>query len=101
MTYNLKLDEREFGIVIRALANSEGFDIIKPIPSKYGNGIIDIDFRDILEYGNAYLVKCCLLDEQKDYKKLNCETHIASCQENEEWLKKYEISKYGVKKKIK
>jgi len=46
MTYNLKLDEREFGIILRTL----------------------LIFRDMLEYGNAYLVKCCLVDEEKDYK---------------------------------
>ena len=76
MTYNLKLDEREFEIVLRALVNDKNYDIIKPVASKYDNDINNIDFRNMLEYGNAYLVKCCLVDEEKDYKKLNCETHI-------------------------
>ena len=37
MTYNLKLDEREFEIVLRALVNDKNYDIIKPVASKYDN----------------------------------------------------------------
>lgn len=99
MTYNLKLDEREFAIVLRSLAKDENFDIIKPMPSKYDNDIINIDFRDMLEYGNAYLVKVCLLDEEKDYQKLNCETHINQSENNKDWFNEYEISNYGIKKR--
>ena len=99
MTYNLKLDEREFAIVLRSLANDENFDIIKPTPSKYDNDIMSIDFRDMLEYGNAYLVKFYLLDEEKDYKKLNCETHINQYEKNNNWANDYEISNYGIRKR--
>ena len=98
MTYNLKLDEREFAIVLGALAKYENFDIIKPSPSKYDNDIISVDFKDMLEYGNAYLVKICLLDEEKDYEKLNCETHINQYEKNKDWVREYEISNYGIKK---
>jgi len=98
MTYNLKLDEREFGILLRALANDENFDIIKPVPSKYDDDIISIDFRNMLEYGNAYLVKYCSLDEEKDYKRLNCETHISQYEKNNEWAEDYEVYNYGIRK---
>jgi hypothetical protein len=98
MTYNLKLDEREFGIVLRSLAKDENFDIIKPASSKYDDESISIDFRDMLEYGNAYLIKCCYIDEEKDYGKLNCETHIKQCEENERWVEDYEICDYGIRK---
>ena len=98
MTYNLKLDEREFAIVLRSLANDENFDIIKPTPSKYDDDSISIDFKDMLEYGNAYLIKCCSIDEEKDYGKLNCETHIKQCEENERWVEDYEICDYGIRK---
>ena len=99
MTYNLKLDEREFEIVLRALVNDKNYDIIKPVPSKYDNDIIDIDFRKMLEYGNAYLVKCCLVDEEKDYKKLNCETHINQSEKKNDWVEDYEICNYGIRKR--
>lgn len=99
MTYNLKLDEREFEIVLRALVNDENYDIIKLVSSKYDNDITNIDFRDMLEYGNAYLVKCCSVDEEKDYKKLNCETHINQCEKKNDWAEDYENCNYGIRKR--
>jgi hypothetical protein len=99
MTYNLKLDEREFELILKSLVNGENFDIIKPVPSKYDNDAVSIDFRNMLEYGNAYLVKCCLCDEERDYQKLNCETHIEQCKKNAGWAEDYETCDYGIRKK--
>ena len=53
----------------------------------------------MLEYGNAYLVKCCLVDEEKDYKKLNCETHIKQSEKKNDWSEDYEICNYGIRKR--
>ena len=53
----------------------------------------------MLEYGNAYLVKCCLVDEEKDYKKLNCETHINQSEKKNDWVEDYEICNYGIRKR--
>lgn len=98
MTYNLKLDEREFGILLNSISAYENFGIIKPVSSKYDEDVVNIDFNDLLEYGNAYMIKYLLYDEKKDYRKLNCETHIKQCEKDEHWIDGYEKSNYGVRK---
>ena len=55
-----------------------------------------------IEYGDdSYGLKGkkVLVDEEKDYKKLNCETHINQCEKKNDWAEDYEICNYGIRKR--
>lgn len=99
MTYSLKLDEREFHLILDILTKSPNFDIFKPMISQYDGDVRSIDFTELLEFGNAYLLKCCGLDEEKNYDKLNVETHILQKEENDKWLEDYVIEKNRIRMK--
>ena len=92
MTYNLKLDEREFNILLSLITNNEfsSYDIVKPSEnSRYDDENKEICFNELLEYGNAFLVKVIGVDE--DSGSLNCETHIKQCEDKSDWFDDYEI----------
>lgn len=92
-TYNLRLDERELDILLNALVHSEWYDIIKPTAANECDDAIKLSFADLLEYGNAFLIKKEGLDENKDYKKLNCETHCKSIEkEGNDWINRFGLS---------
>ena len=100
MTYNIKLDEREFSLILEALSTNEWFDTMNPVPSKYDDDVVNLDFEKLLEYGNAYLIKCLGLDEDKDYQKLNVYAHIEQTEKNENWLDDYDkIDTFSIRKK--
>lgn len=100
MTYNIKLDEREFSLILEALSTNEWFDTMNPVPSKYDDDVVNLDFEKLLEYGNAYLIKCLGLDEDKDYQKLNPYAYIEQTEKNENWLDDYEkIDTFFIRKK--
>ncbi len=92
MVYNIKLNEREFGIILNSLTKDEKFDIIKPLLTPYSGEEITINFQTLLEYGNAFLIKCRGLDEEKDYQRLNCETHVKQCEKKKNWIDGYEYA---------
>ena len=100
--YNIKLDERELDILLNALVSYEHYDIIKPTIANDDHTNIELSFADLLEYGNAFLIKKEGIDEDKDFKKLNCQTHCNSYEINgDDWINKFEIVNKGFLQYIK
>lgn len=95
MIYNLKLDERQFNIlldcILRTPGEGLGFDEVQVGNTEENeNDIIEINFRDLAQYYNAYLIKCKELDEESLHRKLNIFTYCDDEENNPNWINDFE-----------
>lgn len=107
MIYNLKLDERQFNVLLNCILQTPGeglggFDEV-PIGNteENENDIIEINFRDLAQYYNAYLIKCKKLDKESLHRKLNIFTYCDDEENNPNWIDDFEPDYFCVKIKKK
>ena len=106
MIYNLKLNERQFNVlldcIIKTPGEGLGFDeVIIGEMDENDNDILEINFRDFAQYYNAYLIKCMKLDEESLHRKLNIETYCDDEENNPNWIDEFEPDYYGLRIKKK